>query len=81
MERFMQDLEEDPEMRSKIALYRDPNYKAQKASSNAMTDDDESVPEVPLEELLDEMHAMQLDEGQTGADSEDESLAAASDMQ
>lgn len=62
----LQELEEDPEIRSKVALYRDPNYdpvaEAERRAA-AMTDDDEGeVPEVPLEELLDELEALQIDE-------------------
>jgi len=54
-ERFMEELEEDPEMRSKIQIYRDPRYVQPTNSSIVETDDDDEdddVPEVPLEELL-----------------------------
>eukprot|EP00242_Pyramimonas_sp_CCMP2087_P000128 CAMPEP_0198196994 /NCGR_PEP_ID=MMETSP1445-20131203/593_1 /TAXON_ID=36898 /ORGANISM="Pyramimonas sp., Strain CCMP2087" /LENGTH=498 /DNA_ID=CAMNT_0043866123 /DNA_START=578 /DNA_END=2074 /DNA_ORIENTATION=- len=53
-ERFMEELEEDPEMRAKIQIYRDPRYVQPTNSSIVETDDDEDddVPEVPLEELL-----------------------------
>lgn len=49
-----------------MALYRDPNVdpvaEAQRRAA-AMTDDEEGdVPEVPLEELLDELEALQIDE-------------------
>ena len=60
----MQELEEDPEMRSKMALYRDPEYEGDaKLQDSAMTDDEDGdMPEVPLEELLDDLTALHLDE-------------------
>lgn len=48
-EKFLDDLEEDQEMRSKIALYRNENY--QRVDTASMTDG-EDVPSVPLDELL-----------------------------
>ena len=61
-----QELEEDPEMRSKMALYRDPGYNPAadaQLRDSAMTDDDEGdLPEVPLEELLDDLTALHIDE-------------------
>ena len=46
-----QELEEDPELRAKIALYRDPAVDpaavaARRAAAMAQTDDDDEVPEV-----------------------------------
>lgn len=54
----MQELEEDPELRSKIAIYKDPNFVQQ----DRMTDgeDEEDLPDIPLEELLDDLTALQL---------------------
>lgn len=64
--RALQELEEDPEMRSKMALYRDPGYDPAvdaQLNESAMTDDDDGdMPEVPLEELLDDLTALHLDE-------------------
>lgn len=61
-----QELEEDPEMRSKVALYKDPAHKAAPAQgSDVMTDgddDEDDLPDIPLEELLDDMNALQLEE-------------------
>ena len=63
---MLQELEEDPEMRSKMALYRDPGYNPAtdaQLRDTAMTDDDEGdLPEVPLEELLDDLSALHIDE-------------------
>lgn len=49
----MQDLEEDPELRSRINLYSKPN--ATKVSTEAMqgSDEDDDFPEIQLGELLD----------------------------
>lgn len=84
MERFLQELEEDPDMRSRVALYRDPNVDpaaqaaaAARQQAMADTDDEEGndVPQVPLEELLEDLAALGLDE-----DDEDEQAAGGSDM-
>lgn len=61
-----QELEEDPELRAKVALYRDPDYDAAAAAAareNAMTDDDDEddgLLDVPLEELLDDLAALSV---------------------
>ncbi|KAJ3376138.1 hypothetical protein GGF31_000205 [Allomyces arbusculus] len=66
-ETFLRDLEEDPELRSAINLYKDPEWEskaalaAQEAAAQANMDSDmdmdpeEDFPEVGLEELLDDM--------------------------
>eukprot|EP00204_Picochlorum_oklahomense_P001058 CAMPEP_0118800054 /NCGR_PEP_ID=MMETSP1161-20130426/2076_1 /TAXON_ID=249345 /ORGANISM="Picochlorum oklahomensis, Strain CCMP2329" /LENGTH=525 /DNA_ID=CAMNT_0006727833 /DNA_START=183 /DNA_END=1760 /DNA_ORIENTATION=- len=65
MERFLEELEEDADLRSRIAIYKDSQAAA--AARNAMehdmqgSDEDDDVPEIPLEELLDDLAAMQLD--------------------
>jgi len=51
-EKFLEELEEDPEMRAKIALYRDANYRAQSETASMIDGDDDEPPSVPLEELL-----------------------------
>jgi len=55
--RFMEELEEDEEMRSRINLYRDPDARPARRGGEAEEemgdDDDDEVPEVPLDELLD----------------------------
>jgi nonsense-mediated mRNA decay protein 3 len=63
-EAFLEEIEEDPELRARIALYRRANA-AQQASAARQAaqgdtmgdteDDEDLIPEVPLEELLDEM--------------------------
>ena len=59
-------------MRAKVALYKDGKYAAameQIANRNAMTEDgnedDEDLPEVPLDELLDDMAGLQLEDSET----------------
>lgn len=55
-------------MRSKVALYKDPAHNpaaAQQNRQDAMTDgddDEDDLPDIPLEELLDDMNALQLEE-------------------
>ena len=64
-----QELEEDPEMRSRVALYKDPAHKPGPAPDmDAMTDggDEDDLPEIPLDELLDDMNALQLEENAQG---------------
>eukprot|EP00744_Colponema_vietnamica_P008788 GILI01012531.1.p1 GENE.GILI01012531.1~~GILI01012531.1.p1 ORF type:complete len:509 (-),score=136.37 GILI01012531.1:78-1604(-) len=48
-EEFLQDLEEDPEMRSHVNIFRDPAVEPEAAKPA----EDEEYPDVPLEELLD----------------------------
>lgn len=55
-ERFLEELEEDPDMRAKVALYKDPTYVEKQREEDTMTETDgEEPPQVPLEELLDEL--------------------------
>ncbi|PWA65752.1 NMD3-like protein [Artemisia annua] len=49
-EQFLEDLEENPEMRFNISLYKNREYRPSEAAS--VTDGDEDAPGVPLEELL-----------------------------
>eukprot|EP00850_Spirogloea_muscicola_P001308 SM000005S17105 [mRNA] locus=s5:238131:241092:+ [translate_table: standard] len=73
-ERFLEDLEEDSELRSKIALYKDPRFVARAAdeASVATDGDGEEPPEVPLEELLLDLRIGDNDEHEDGgADSSD----------
>ena len=74
LDEALQELEEDPEMRSKVALYRDPAYLA----DGEMTEDEEDKPpEVPLEELLDDLSALQLqDEGEDDEEKEEHEQGA-----
>ena len=79
VESDLQELEEDPEMRSKVLLFRDPDYDAATAAAEqeaAMTDDDADYPNVPVEELVDQMNQLELDaelddESEDGNESED----------
>jgi len=60
-ERFLQELEEDKDMRGQIDMYHDPEYKPVMEVDDVMDDDDEAPPEVGLEELLD---GMKIEEGE-----------------
>eukprot|EP00887_Chlorella_sp_A99_P002026 scaffold18.g2026.t1 len=67
MERFLEELEEDADMRSRVALYKDPAA-AEAGASDRRTpsemadteDEDGDLPQVPLEELLDDLAALDL---------------------
>lgn len=96
LERFLEEIEEDPDVRARIALYRDEdairNAKTaqetatgQAAAPNAQgagfpptydsdSDSGSDAPEVPLEELLDDLAGMQLHEPEHNED--DDALAA-----
>jgi nonsense-mediated mRNA decay protein 3 len=64
MERFLEELEEDADLRSRIAIYKDSQaaVMAKHAMEHDQSDSDNDLPEIPLEELLDDLAAMQLDE-------------------
>lgn len=68
MEMFMRDIEEDPEFRSTINIFKNPN--APNNTSEMTEDSDEEFPEVSLEEMLDEM-AINMDGPDTQHDDED----------
>ncbi|KAJ6835127.1 60S ribosomal export protein NMD3 [Iris pallida] len=53
-EQFLRDLEENPELRFNISLYRDKDYHPSEMASTEGGDD--GVPTVPLEELLAELN-------------------------
>ena len=60
----MKDLEEDPDMRSRIALYKDPSQDARQQrppDRNAMDmdDSDDEELEIPLAELLDDLERLE----------------------
>jgi len=64
MEEFMRDLEEDPELRSQIDLFRVPGVKPRIVDEDAMTDGDGEEPDFPdvaLHELVDAVQHLQLD--------------------
>ena len=86
-ERFMEEIEEDPELRARVALYKAPGVDnegtAAAAAAAAVTDggdeqmegsddeDDDDVPQVPLEELLDDMEALGIDDDGAGGGGDD----------
>lgn len=71
MERFLEELEEDPDMRARVALYKNSSDyissepKAQESMPADDVEDEESDDDalsIPLEELLDDLAAMQIEE-------------------
>lgn len=78
MELFMRDIEEDPEFRSTINIFKNQNNPAAAAAAPAdndeMTDDDgseEEFPEISLEEMMDEMAINMDDPDHQGDEDED----------
>lgn len=65
MERFLEELEEDPEMRARVSLYKNKDVlpTQQHMADDDSDEDAQSIPEIPLEELLDDLAAMQIREG------------------
>ncbi|XP_073111663.1 uncharacterized protein [Elaeis guineensis] len=51
-EEFLRDLEENPELRFNISLYRNKDYQPSETSEMASTAGGDDVPSVPLDELL-----------------------------
>ncbi|GAB2235067.1 hypothetical protein Droror1_Dr00004347 [Drosera rotundifolia] len=72
-EEFLRDLEENPELRFNISLYRNMEYQPSEATSVA---DGEDVPSVPLEELLADL---ELDDDDAGAFGDDDDVEAGDD--
>lgn len=73
-ELFKQALEEDPELRSNVLLYKDENAKPR----DDMEDDDEedpTFPDVGVEELLEDLKITDEPEQETYGDSEDEEMS------
>jgi nonsense-mediated mRNA decay protein 3 len=75
-EAFLEEIEEDPELRARVALYKDRNADAAAAARAARAQqprgddsDSDEFPEVPLEELLDEM-TLRSGGGGDGGDSD-----------
>ncbi|GIL64428.1 hypothetical protein Vafri_18352 [Volvox africanus] len=100
-ERFLQELEEDPDMRARINIYKDaerlkqqqqqvgPEHHRQQQQRvipvGAVGDDDdddgdEDLPQIPLEELLDDLEGLNLEEGQQAAGGRGEDGNADMDM-
>ncbi|PVU94188.1 hypothetical protein BB561_002735 [Smittium simulii] len=86
MEMFLRDLEEDPELRQNINLYKNPDMLANSLNRNADNsdeddmDDGEEIPEVPLEELLDNLR-MNDDDDSRDISNNDNNISANEDDQ
>ncbi|KAI9320738.1 NMD3 family-domain-containing protein [Dichotomocladium elegans] len=77
MEMFMRDIEEDPEFRSTINVFKNKEFVPQQASEDHdMVDSDEEpeedFPEISLEEMLDEMQINQDGPDEVHHDDEDD---------
>lgn len=60
-EQFLRDLEENPDLRFNVSLYRNKEYQPSEVAS--MTDG-EDAPSVPIEELLADLELSDMDEGE-----------------
>ena len=71
-ELFYQELEEDEETRAQVQIFKDEN--AINANAHVMPDDDgdEEAPEVPIEELLDELSLMNRQREDEDEDEDDD---------
>ena len=67
-ELFYQELEEDEETRAQVQIFKDENAINVNATAAAGDDEDDDAPEVPIEELLDELTLLQ----RQGDDEDDE---------
>lgn len=65
---FLEDLEEDPQLRQNINIFRDAS-KQIPVDTNDM--DDPSVPKITLEEMLDDLN---IEDIQMGNDDDDENM-------
>lgn len=65
---FLEDLEEDPQLRQHINIFRDAS-KQIPVDTNDM--DDPSVPKITLEEMLDDLN---IEDIQMGNDDDDENM-------
>jgi nonsense-mediated mRNA decay protein 3 len=73
-EKFLEEIEEDPEMRAKIALYRDANYRAQSETASMIDGEGDEPPSVPLEELLSDLRIDHESAGDASEAPEDEEM-------
>lgn len=75
-ELFMRELEEDFELRAQIKIYKDPKYDPMIHGASGSEDDDDMPPEIPDEELIDEMKELTMntndDDEKNGGAEEDE---------
>lgn len=60
---FLQELEEDAELRQSVNMYRSGQLPAPVASTEVDEDEDEDAPQIDIDELLDELDEMTLDDG------------------
>jgi nonsense-mediated mRNA decay protein 3 len=76
-EKFLEEIEEDPELRAKIALYRDETYRAQSETASMLDGEGDEPPSVPLEELLADLRLegqSNRDESEAAGEEEDEEM-------
>ena len=62
-ETFLQELEEDSELRQSVNLYRSNNPPEPVNEGDMDEDEDEATPRINMDELLDELDEMTLEDG------------------
>ena len=73
-EKFMDELEEDPELRANVSVYKNADYRDQ-SEMGSMTDGEEP-PSIPLEELLADLHLEVSSNHASGDEDEDDDMDA-----
>lgn len=73
-EEFLRDLEEDPELRSGVVMYKAPAKDSKQAqpttdTESMLDEDDPDFADVTLDELVDDVATMALDEGEEAMES------------
>ncbi|ORY59737.1 nonsense-mediated mRNA decay protein 3 [Pseudomassariella vexata] len=61
-ERFLQDIEEDEEFRSGVALYKQPKKADEMSVADSEMDDEDTLPGVDMNELLDDFDELTMEE-------------------
>jgi len=55
MDEFMDDLEEDKDLRQLINIYKNPNTGVESAAEDGDDDDDDNRPRISLEEMMEDL--------------------------
>ena len=73
-EQFFQELEEDEELRAQVRIFKDEQAINANTYIAGADDDDDDAPEVPIEELLDELTLARRGDGDEEEEDLDDSM-------